>query len=221
MRNTKRFTCENLSSESLGFYWTSGADDKGLSRCAVKTDVFYFLVMTPEVVFLLYVCPGLFYHSACVWVRLEDVVCFTFLLVPHCQHSENKSTEGCSEEAPPVISYSEKRGRNFNTEQHPCTKHTHTHTLNQLVCTAWWNNTNPCLTAMNFSFSQCCLRRCNTTPCCYDVALPKRPHTHNIPQDCQLDCCSHLLWHRFNEFMQMLQQSLLSWVTSGFCDDSY
>lgn len=34
---------------------------------------------------------------------------FTFLLVPHCQHSEYEGTEGGSKEAPPVVPHGKKR----------------------------------------------------------------------------------------------------------------
>lgn len=34
---------------------------------------------------------------------------FTFLLVPHCQHSEYEGTEGGSKEAPPVVPHRKKR----------------------------------------------------------------------------------------------------------------
>lgn len=51
---------------------------------------------------------------------------FTFLLVPHCQHSEYEGTEGGGEEAPPVVPHREKRRCHLDAEQHPCTTDRHT-----------------------------------------------------------------------------------------------
>lgn len=50
----------------------------------------------------------------------------TFLLVPHCQHSEDEGAEGGGEEAPPVVPHREERWRHLNAEQHPCAANKHT-----------------------------------------------------------------------------------------------
>lgn len=61
---------------------------------------------------------------------------YTFLLVPHSQHSEYEGTEGGSKEAPPVVPHSKKRGSDLNTKQNPCSPppHTPTHTRWENAC---------------------------------------------------------------------------------------
>lgn len=65
--------------------------------------------------------------------KLAEISTCTFLLVPHCQYSEYEGTEGGSKEAPPVVPHRKKRWSDLNTEQHPCTKHTHTHTDQHII----------------------------------------------------------------------------------------
>lgn len=85
---------------------------------------------------------------------LSHMNIFTFLLVPHSQHPEYKSTEGGSKEAPPVVPHCKKGWRDFNAEQHTCNaKHTvrFPHTMNNCInprkvlkcynCVSWGNST--------------------------------------------------------------------------------
>lgn len=44
----------------------------------------------------------------------------TLILIPHCQHPEDKGTEGCSEESSPVVPHGKERRCDLNTKQHSC-----------------------------------------------------------------------------------------------------
>lgn len=64
----------------------------------------------------------------------QVLIHFTFLLVPHSQNSENKSTEGGSKEAPPVVPDCKKGWRDFDTEQNTCK------TKNKQIKTLFFNH---------------------------------------------------------------------------------
>lgn len=44
----------------------------------------------------------------------------TLIVIPHCQHPEDKGTEGCSEESSPVVPHGKERRCDLNTKQHSC-----------------------------------------------------------------------------------------------------
>lgn len=44
----------------------------------------------------------------------------TLILIPNCQHPEDKGTEGCSEESSPVVPHGKERRCDLNTKQHSC-----------------------------------------------------------------------------------------------------
>lgn len=56
----------------------------------------------------------------------------TLILIPHCQHPEDKGTEGCSKESSPVVPHGKERRCDLNTKQHSC-HNTADHTTNNSV----------------------------------------------------------------------------------------